>query len=105
MRLLCALAVLGLVLAGCGGDDGGGETFTNPVHRQNFPDPGVLRAGRTWWAYGTNGERGNVPTLRSGDLVGWRPGPDALPELGPWAIEGRTWAPEVIAASGRYHLY
>jgi beta-xylosidase len=108
MRSLRALAVLALLVAGCGGDGeeaATGDTFTNPVHGRNFPDPGVLRAGDTWWAYGTNGERGNVPTLESDDLVHWRPGPDALPEVGPWAIEGRTWAPEVIEVSGRYHLY
>ncbi|MET0423792.1 MAG: glycoside hydrolase family 43 protein [Actinoplanes sp.] len=82
-------------------------TFTNPVHSANFPDPGALRAGATWYAYGTNGPDGNVPVLTSPDLVTWTPAGDALPQVGKWAEPGNTWAPEVSAgpAEGTYLLY
>ena len=81
-------------------------TFTNPVHTDNFPDPGALLVGETWHAYGTNGPTANVPLLTSPDLVTWTPAGDVLPEVGKWAEPGNTWAPEVIAApGGRYLLY
>ncbi|GAA3737251.1 beta-xylosidase [Spinactinospora alkalitolerans] len=84
----------------------GGATFTNPVHEENFPDPQAIRSDGSWWAYATNGELGNVQTLRSTDLVDWTPVGDALPELPAWADAGRTWAPEVIElAPDRYALY
>ncbi|MBD0330021.1 MAG: family 43 glycosylhydrolase [Thermoleophilia bacterium] len=98
-----------LAAAGCGGSDGSGdagEPFRNPVHGENFPDPHVIRVGDTYYAYGTNDEDGNVQTLRSRDLVRWTKGADALPKLGAWAYEGKTWAPEVLAAGdGGYVLY
>lgn len=76
------------------------------MHDENFPDPFVLRVGETYYAYGTNSDAGNVPTLRSSDLVAWTPGEDALPELGPWATAGKTWAPEVLRRrDGKFVLY
>jgi beta-xylosidase len=81
-------------------------TFTNPVYDKNFPDPGVLHEGGTWFAYGTNDVTRNVPLLTSTDLVHWTKEPDVLPAVGSWATSGFTWAPEVIRAeSGRYVLY
>jgi len=78
----------------------------NPVFDENFPDPFVLHVGKTYYAYGTNGDEGNVQTLHSQDLVHWGRDADALPELGPWALPGKTWAPEVLRRSdGRYVLY
>jgi beta-xylosidase len=76
------------------------------VHDENFPDPFVLRVGGTYYAYGTNGDAGNVPTLLSKDLVNWTAGKDAFPELGQWAAGGKTWAPEVLRRSdGKFVLY
>ena len=108
-----ALLLVIVMAAGCGDRDertGAPDpprgTFANPVHDENFPDPFVLRTGKAYVAYGTNDDDGNVQTLRSRDLVHWREGKDALPKLGPWAVEGRTWAPEVIRRrDGRYLLY
>ena len=80
-------------------------TFTNPVYAENFPDPGVLRARDTYYAYSTNTSAENVPTMTSTDLVTWADGPDAMPDVGSWAVGGNTWAPEVLAAGGRYLLY
>ena len=108
MRRLALL--LALMAAGCGGNGGGGDaeptrTFRNPVHAENFPDPFVLEAGASYYAYATNDEDGNVQSLRSADLVHWRKGPDVLPELGAWAYAGKTWAPEVLATHSGYVLY
>lgn len=108
-------AVLLAGAAGCGGDrppdapqvgPPAVPSFTNPVYDENFPDPGVLRAGDTYYAYGTNTSAENVPTMTSLDLVSWADGPDALPAVGDWAVGGNTWAPEVLAvAGGRFVLY
>ena len=81
-------------------------TFTNPVYDANFPDPGVLRVGDTYYAYGTNDGVRNVPLLTSTDLVSWDGPEEVLPELGSWATAGYTWAPEVLqVADDRYVLY
>jgi beta-xylosidase len=81
-------------------------SYVNPVYPENFPDPGVLRADGTWYAYGTNDGPTNVPMLASTDLVVWAEGGDVLPELGRWAQRGDTWAPEVArAADGGFLLY
>ena len=80
-------------------------TYVNPVYDQDFPDPAVLRVGTTYHAYGTQGAGKNIQTLTSPDLVHWRPGADALPELGSWANAGNTWAPEVITIGSTYVMY
>jgi beta-xylosidase len=97
-----------VLAAGCGGEkeeEPAVATFTNPVFAENFPDPGAILVGGTWYAYGTNNATANVPVLTSPDLVTWTPAGDALPEVGKWAQRGNTWAPEVIAAGGSYLLY
>ncbi|MEU4622059.1 glycoside hydrolase family 43 protein [Actinoplanes sp. NPDC023801] len=114
MRPLILLVPL-LALTACTGTTAGpspsqgatmAATFTNPVYAENFPDPGVIHAGGTWYAYGTNNATQNVPLLTSPDLVRWTAGGDVLPQLGRWAVEGHTWAPEVVrTATGRYVLY
>lgn len=66
----------------------------------------MLRVGGTYYAYGTNGDGKEVQTLTSTDLVHWRARGDALPEVGPWAYPGKTWAPEVLArGDGSFVLY
>jgi beta-xylosidase len=93
-----------LALAACGG--GKQPTFTNPVYRNDFPDPFVLKAGDTYYAYATNGAGKQVQTLTSQDLVHWQSGPDALPKVGAWGFNGETWAPEVLdRGDGSYVLY
>lgn len=85
---------------------GDSVNFTNPVYDKNFPDPGVLRVGGTWYAYGTNNQQANVPLLTSPDLVHWTERGDVLPEVGKWATAGNTWAPEVLRTdAGKYVLY
>jgi beta-xylosidase len=99
-----------LALAGCSGDrpaptPSDPPTFTNPVFRENFPDPGAIAVDGTWYAYGTNDTAANVPVLTSPDLVNWTRRGDAMPQVGPWAGRGNTWAPEVIEVNGAYLLY
>ncbi|MDQ2751175.1 MAG: glycoside hydrolase family 43 protein [Actinomycetota bacterium] len=85
-----------------GGSVGG---YANPVYDGDFPDPAVLRVGRTYYAYATQGGGKNIQTLTSPDLVHWRPGGDAMPDLAAWADGGYTWAPEVIDLDGSYVMY
>jgi beta-xylosidase len=108
--LMAAATVLGLAAA-CSSTPspstpGAPVTFTNPVYDRNFPDPGVLRVGDTWFAYGTNDAVDNVPLLTSPDLVHWTLRNDVLPTVGTWATAGNTWAPEVLRTdAGTYVLY
>jgi beta-xylosidase len=76
-----------------------------PLIRGDFPDPFVLRAGDTFYAYSTNGDRGNVPTALSKNLADWTLAGDAMPALPPWARKGSTWAPEVMRVGTSYVLY
>ncbi|MFL6160731.1 MAG: glycoside hydrolase family 43 protein [Jatrophihabitantaceae bacterium] len=110
------LLFVALTAAGCGGGSAGsahpspaGSTsadgYVNPVYRSDFPDPAVLRVGTQYHAYGTQGGSKNIQTLTSADLVHWRAGPDALPDVGRWASTGSTWAPEVLALESRYAMY
>lgn len=84
-----------------------GETFTNPVLSQNFPDPGVLQVGDTFYLYATNGSGRNVQVARSTDFLNWEILPDAMPALPKWAklTGGLTWAPEVIQIGEQFVLY
>ncbi|GAA4605107.1 beta-xylosidase [Actinoplanes octamycinicus] len=76
------------------------------IYPENFPDPGVIEADGTWYAYGTNNATDNVPLLTSTDLEHWTPAGDVLPEVGSWAQRGNTWAPEVVRTdAGKYVLY
>jgi beta-xylosidase len=112
------LAAVVLSVSACGGSSGGGQpgggrgpratsgtTYTNPVFDADFPDPALLKSGDTWYAYSTQHGQQNIQTLTSTDLVTWKPGPDALPDVGPWASLGSTWAPEVIRVGSRFGLY
>lgn len=84
-----------------------------PVLRENFADPFIIAHRGEYIGYATN--RGvNLPIATSRDLVNWRllrdpKNPrqllDGMPVLAPWVREGRTWAPEVIQAGGRWLLY
>jgi beta-xylosidase len=66
---------------------------------QDFPDPDVLVTDDGLYAYATNAPGKNVQMARSTDDGGtWDVlTEDAFPELPTWAIEGKTWAPDVSA--------
>ncbi|MFP5320561.1 MAG: glycoside hydrolase family 43 protein [Acidimicrobiia bacterium] len=75
------------------------------VWRHDFPDPHVVRANGSWWAFGTRVGRHAVPTLRSDDLVRWEWVGDALQGMPQWADLGPTWAPAVLPRSNGFVLY
>jgi beta-xylosidase len=87
------------------GSSTGAHGYVNPVYSDDFPDPGVLHVGRTFHAYGTQGNNENIQTLTSTDLTHWTAGADALPSVGGWASPGNTWAPEVVRIGGQYAMY
>ncbi|MFF4578845.1 glycoside hydrolase family 43 protein [Streptomyces sp. NPDC001373] len=79
-----------------------------PVLDRNFPDPDVVKVGRTYHAYATHGETANIQHATSADLVHWQPvDTDPLPRLGAWAEPERSlvWAPEVFAHGSGFTLY
>ena len=84
-----------------------GEVFQNAVIRRDFPDPGIIRVGDTYYAYSTNAASRNVPLAVSTDLINWDYMADAMPALPSWAQLGGSyvWAPEVMEINGRYNLY
>jgi beta-xylosidase len=84
-----------------------------PVFQTDFPDAAVLAVDGGFLAYATNaqGDKANVQVARSKDLVNWeivqigQALHDAMPVLPPWAIRGRTWAPEAIKTTTGYVLH
>ncbi|WP_433229381.1 family 43 glycosylhydrolase [Actinomadura formosensis] len=86
-----------------------GYSPAEPVIRDSFADPAVIKAGNTYYAYGTNAGV-NMPVESAPTVTGpWErlPG-DGLAHLPSWAAEGRTWAPEVVPpgpGNGGYLLY
>jgi beta-xylosidase len=86
-----------------------------PSISHDFPDPTVLSAGGTYYAYSTNSRYGtkilHVPERSSTSLTGgWSDARDAMPELPAWvdktsAEEGNVWAPAVTAHDDGYLLY
>ncbi|PYE56527.1 glycoside hydrolase family 43 protein [Deinococcus yavapaiensis] len=81
------------------------RTFTNPVIPDDFPDPFILRVGKTYYAYGTNTGGVDLPVRKSNDLVNWQLVGEGFGRLGNWATGGFTWAPEVMAVKNGYTLY
>jgi beta-xylosidase len=65
----------------------------------------VVAESGTYWAFATNGQGSNVQTLRSKDLIDWKQGEDALPQLPDWSDPGKVWAPEVGKNRSGYVLY
>lgn len=74
----------------------------------DFPDPGALLDGDTFFAYATNTRGSNVTVASSTDFIHWQRLPDALPSLPSWAQanSGLTWAPDVQKRTdGSYVMY
>jgi beta-xylosidase len=85
-----------------------GPSFTNPVYKNDFPDPHVILVGDTYYAYGTtNGSSINIRVMSSSDLVNWESPADALPALPKWSLlnAGYTWAPGVIQIENQFLMY
>jgi beta-xylosidase len=89
--------------------------FTNPVYEAYFADPFVWRHGHVYYAIGTGpadaagrvacSERASVfPLLASNDLASWSFVDYALIRPDP-RLGDTFWAPEIVAAEGRWLLY
>jgi len=106
--LAAAVAIgLTLSLAACGtaGSAARPVTFTNPVYAHDFPDPFVLKAGGRYYAYATNTNSEDTPSLVSRDLVHWTAGKDVFPVPPRW-LSSDIWAPDVYhRPDGKYVLY
>jgi beta-xylosidase len=81
------------------------QTYRNPVINSDFPDPDVIKANGTYYAYATNSGGRNIQVASSRDLVHWTQLPDALPTLPSWSSPGLTWAPSVIYFDHRFLMY
>ena len=79
-----------------------------PVLDQDFADPDVVEVDGTYYGYATQPKDGsaNISMASSTDLRSWTAtASDPLPELPPWAANGRTWAPDVSAAADTFVMY
>ena len=102
--LTLSALLLGSALAG-GSGPAASATFKNPVLDTNFPDPFILHAGKTYYAYATTNGGQAIQLASSRDLVHWAQQGDALGEQPTWATPGLTWAPEVMKVGSRYVMY
>lgn len=79
-----------------------------PAFDRDFPDPSVILAGRTYYAFSTHTPwetAGHVfPILESSDLASWRYAGDVFSAPPAWG-RGDWWAPAVVARAGTYFLY
>jgi len=84
-----------------------GTVFANPVLKENFADPFILREGDTYYVYTTNSSGKNISLARSTNLIKWQIMGDAMPALPKWAklTGGLVWAPEVIKIGDQYLMY
>ncbi|MBI2704618.1 MAG: family 43 glycosylhydrolase [Actinobacteria bacterium] len=71
----------------------------------DFPDPTVIYANGSYYAFATNASGGKVQVIQSTDLDRWTWVGEALGQLPGWAVPGWTWAPAVIPQPDGYYLY
>jgi beta-xylosidase len=83
-------------------------------YRGDFPDPAVLKVGRSYYAYSTTMSSLNLPVMVSTDLTRWRAVGEGLLNPASWAVQRRsggrrvatTWAPSVVRTGSTYaHAY
>jgi hypothetical protein len=71
-----------------------------PAISSNFPDPSIINAKGSWYAFATSDKGSNVQIARSQTFEGgWNLiGKDAMPRLPGWisAKNPQVWAPDVI---------
>ena len=82
-----------------------GGSRTGLVYPFDFPDPSVILAGQTYFAYATNSVAGSIQIIESTDLSHWTAVGNALPSLPAWATPDNTWAPSVAMIGGTFVLY
>lgn len=105
--LISGVMVLLVVgITGCGSSNGTPHlSYRNPVYKGDFPDPYILRAGATYYAWATNANNHNIQQIESQDLVHWQPAKDAMPVVATW-VSADVWAPVVFQRpDGKYVMY
>src|SRR5690242_799511 len=99
-----AAGALAAVIAGCTP-----QLSTAPSYKGDFPDPSVVRAGSTYYAFATQAAGGHPAVQRvwSTDHQNWQltAERDALAAVPSWADYAGTWAPSVILINGEYVMY
>lgn len=75
------------------------------VYADDFPDPFVLRANGSWWAFSTQVGLDKMPVLRSDDLLRWERVGDGLARMPSWAACCHHWAPSVLQRGTSFVLY
>jgi xylan 1,4-beta-xylosidase len=77
----------------------------NPVLPGDYPDPSVIRVGKTYWATATTSHWAPIfPLLRSTDLKRWTHVGAVFQKRPDWA-EINFWAPEIAEHKGRFFVY
>ncbi|KAL1304488.1 hypothetical protein AAFC00_003478 [Neodothiora populina] len=76
------------------------RSVAGPVITANFPDPGLMKVGDTWYAFATRtkGTTIHIQVASSPDFETWTViNEDALPTLPAWIYQPswNTWAPDV----------
>lgn len=119
LALVTALLALGPV-----GSASARDRVANPIgsdrftagrgYRGDFPDPGLVKVGRTYYAYSTSISSLNLPVVSSTDLVHWQARGEGMQNPAAWAVQrtsgGRhvatTWAPTVMRVGRTFtHAY
>ncbi|TDD24480.1 family 43 glycosylhydrolase [Nonomuraea diastatica] len=107
-RLIVVLPLVATFAAG-GGEAGAATAAVPPpaIIEADFPDPDVIRAGSTFYAYSTSSRAGRIPVAEAPSPTGpWTVRGDALPGKPSWAGDGGFWAPDVTRrADGHYLMY
>ncbi|MET0237339.1 MAG: family 43 glycosylhydrolase [Kibdelosporangium sp.] len=106
LRQTVALVVSVVVSVGLA-SDASAAVAPGLVIGEDFPDPEVIQAGGTYYAYSTSSGRGRTPYATAPGPTGpWTVRGDALPQKPAWAGNGGFWAPDVSRrADGRYLMY
>jgi len=75
----------------------------------DFGDPSITAVAGMEVLFGTDDPPDHIPTATSTDLMTWSRGPDAVPQLPPWADpdpdDALTWAPAAATIEGRHLLF
>jgi beta-xylosidase len=76
------------------------RALDGPAISSNFPDPSIINAKGSWYAFATTNKGRNVQIAQSQDFDGgWNLiDKDAMPRLPGWISAGnpQVWAPDVI---------
>src|SRR5437879_1356470 len=109
VSLLAVSVAAAVVVIGPAATAVGNPPYNTPliIGPDDFPDPFVLNVAGVWYAYGTDGDLGDVQVIKSPDLVNWANVGSAIAKSDEpaWAQHDDVWAPSVFKAGAKYVLY